>query len=297
VGISAVELSDTFTSIVAATGPSVVRVQGGRRRAISGIAWSERRVVTVAHAGVRERAWVGVEGAEVEARVLGRDEATDIALLEVDHPLTPARLEQGPPLTVGQVVLRLGRPGETVRATSGIVSALGQRPWRAGRRDGTIERYLEADAPHQPGFSGGPLVGLDGAVLGMTTTGLVHGTAITIPTATLRRVVDALAAHGRVWRSHLGLAIQPVRLPEPIREATREDLGLLVLAVAGDGPAAKAGVQYGDTLLHLGDASVRTLEDLSAFLHEDREGQAVPVTLWRNGQVQTLELTVGARSL
>src|SRR5665811_2204876 len=85
--------------------------------------------------------------------------------------LSSAPLSDGAELKVGQVVLRLGRPGKTVRATAGIISALGREPWRAP--GGTsVERYLESDADHVPGFSGGPLVGADGKVLGINTTAL-----------------------------------------------------------------------------------------------------------------------------
>lgn len=294
-GISAVDLSDAFSSIVENTGKSVVRVEGARRRPTSGIVWSEKYVVTVAHGVEHERVVVSADGKDVEARLIGRDDSTDIALLEVSEAFPTPRLEDGGGVKVGQVVLLLARPGETVRATSGIVSALGRKPWRAGRRGGEIDRYLEADAPHQPGFSGGPLVALDGGVLGMTTTGLVRGTSLTIPTTTLRRVVDALTAHGKVRKSYLGLSMQPVQLPDPVREATREEIGLLVVAVEDGGPAAQAGVQYGDTLLHLGDESVKTLHDLYAYLRQDRGGQKVPVKLFRNGQVQTLQVTLGAK--
>lgn len=294
-GISAVDLSDAFSSIVEHTGKSVVRVEGARRRPTSGIAWNEKYVVTVAHGVEHERLVVSADGKDVEARLVGRDDSTDIALLEVSEAFPAARFEDGGAVKVGQVVLLLARPGETVRATSGIVSALGRKPWRAGRRGGEIDRYLEADAPHQPGFSGGPLVALDGGVLGMTTTGLVRGTSLTIPTTTLRRVVDALTAHGKVRKSYLGLSMQPVQLPEPVREATREEIGLLVVAVEDGGPAAQAGVQYGDTLLHLGDDTVKTLHDLYAYLRQDRAGQQVPVKVYRNGQVQTLQVTLGAK--
>jgi S1-C subfamily serine protease len=293
--ISAIDLSDTFSSIVENTGKSVVRVEGSRRRPTSGIVWSEKYVVTVAHGVEGDRAVVSADGNDLEARVVGRDDSTDVALLEVSEGFPSARLDDGGALKVGQVVLLLARPGETVRATSGIVSALGKKPWRAGRGGGEIDRYLEADAPHQPGFSGGPLVALDGGVLGMTTTGLVRGTSLTVPTSTLKRVVGQLSAHGKVRKSYLGLSMQPVQLPDPVREATKEEIGLLVIAVEDGGPAAQAGVQYGDTLLHLGDDSVRTLHDLYAFLRQDRSGQPVPVKLYRNGQVQTLQVTLGAK--
>lgn len=292
--IPASELSDLFASIVENTGRSVVRVEGGSRRPASGVAWSTNLVVTTAHGLERDELVVGAEGSELKARVKGRDASTDLALLEVDGTLAPATFDDGPDLKVGHLVLLLARPGETVRATSGILMAVGKKPWRAGR-GGEIDRYLEADAPHQPGFSGGPLVDLRGSVLGITSSGLVRHTSLTIPTTTVRRVVAQLEQHGRVRASYLGVKMQPVVLPDEVKQQTGDEIGLLVLGVEKDGPAEKAGILYGDTMLHLGDASVKTLHDLYAYLRQDHVGQQVPVKLFRNGQVLTVQLTLGGK--
>jgi S1-C subfamily serine protease len=289
-----IELSEKLASLVEHVGPSVVRVEGGRHRPTSGIVWSANRVLTVAHGLEREELIVGVEGAELKAKVKGKDPSTDLALLEVEGALPPATFGDGAALKVGQLVLRLGRPGETVRATAGILSAVGKKPFR-GARGGEIDRYLEADAGHEPGFSGGPLVTLDGTVVGLTSTGVVPRTSVNVPTVTLRRVVEQLEQHGHVRRSYLGLSLQPLHLPEAVREATGEELGLLVVGVEKGGPADAAGVVYGDTVLHLGDASVRTLDDFYAYLRADHAGSQVPARLYRGGQVVTLQLTLGAR--
>src|SRR5262249_35039437 len=145
----------------------------------------------------------GADGATLKARVKGVDAGTDVALLEVDGTLSAARFGDGAGLKVGHTVLRLGRPGETVRATFGIVSALGSKSFQS-HLGGTVDRYLEADAEHRPGFSGGPLVAMDGAVLGVTSMALVRNVPLTIPYATLQRVVASLEQHGRMRRSYLG---------------------------------------------------------------------------------------------
>lgn len=281
-----------LSSVVETVGRSVVRVEG-RRRAVSGVVFTPRQIVTVAHGVLAEQLTVGVEEREVKARLVGRDETTDLALLAVDEDLPAATFEEAAP-KVGQLALRLARPGETVRATSGIISTVGRKPWRTPR-GADVDFFLEADAPHQPGFSGGPLVDLEGRVLGLTTTGVLPRQGVAIPTRTIRRVVAQLEQHGRIRRSYLGLQLQPVQLPEPVRATTGEEVGLLVTSVEQGGPADQAGIAYGDTVLHLGDDTVRTLEDLYAYLRADHADQRVPVKLFRNGEVVTQQVTLGAR--
>ncbi|MFT3835815.1 MAG: PDZ domain-containing protein [Myxococcaceae bacterium] len=288
------ELSEALANVVETAGKSVVRVDGGRRRALSGIAWSAHEVLTANHGVHQDEVLIGTGEAELKGKVKGRDPSRDLALIEVDGALTPAQFGDGQALKVGHLVLQLARPGETVRATSGIVSVLGHRPWRSGR-GGEIDRWLETDAPHQPGFSGGALTGLDGKVLGLVSTGLIRGTSVAVPYATLKNVAEQLQKHGRVRQGYLGVSMQPVQLPGDVKAATGEEIGLLVIGVEKGGPADQAGVLYGDTLLHLGDDSVKTLEDLYSYLRSDHVGEKVPVKLWRNGKLETLQLTLGAK--
>ncbi len=293
--IPASELSNTLASVVERTGRSIVRVAGGWRRAGSGVVYAPGVVVTASHVlpkdeGIR----IGLADEEWDARLIGRDPSTDLAVLELAGSAPAATFGELTGLAVGHIVLMLGRPGRTVRATSGIVSALGDRPWRTGA-GGELSRYLETDAPHVPGFSGGALVGLDGSVLGINTTGLLRGVSLTVPADTVRRVVDQLRARGRIRQSYLGVRSQPVRLPDAVRAQTGEEIGLVVLGVEPNGPAAKAGIQYGDTILRLGPDDVRDLGDLQAFLRADHVGETVPVKLYRAGQVVDLTLTLGER--
>lgn len=275
--IAIADLSETLSSTVERTGKSVVRVAGS-----SGVVWSPKQIVTVArvHGSTVE---VSVDGKTQIARVKGRDATTDLALLEVDEALTPATFDEGDALKVGQLVLRLARPGESVRATSGIVSVFGRKPFRS------LAFVLESDAPLLSGFAGSALVDLEGRVIGVSTR------VGTVPTATIRRVVNQLSQHGRMRRSYLGLQLQPVQLPDDVRTTTGEEIGLLVTGVEKGGPAELAGIGYGDTVLHLGDDSVRTLEDLYLYLRADHVDQQVPVKVFRNGQVSTSQVTLGGR--
>lgn len=285
-------VSEALSTLVETVGRSVVRVEGGGRPA-SGIVFGPRAVVTLFR-GERTAVEVVVEGRSIKGTVKGVDEATGLALVTLEEELPVVELDDGGGAKVGQLVLRLGRPGETVRATSGIISALGRRPVRLGATE--FDRWLETDAPVRPGFAGGPVVSVAGAVLGLTAAGPGRGAGVvTIPTPTVRRVVASLEAHGRVRRSHLGVSLQPTSLPEAVRALTGDEVGLIVTAVEPGGPAERAGVAFGDTVLHLGDDSVRTLDDLMDWLRVDRGGVTTKIRLFRAGQVLELPVVLGAR--
>ncbi len=293
------EMSEGLASVVRSAGKSIVRVEGGRTRPASGVVWDDRHVLTVARAVTTDRARVAVGASALEARVKGRDETTDLALLEVEGELAslgtaPATFEDPAAIEVGQLAIRLARPGHNVQASLGIVSALGREPY-ASAHGGEIDRYLSSDAEHRAGFSGGALASIDGKLLGLTSTGLVRGRSVNVPVETLRRVVTQLLAHGKVRESYLGLLMRPTRLPQALIDATGEQMGLFVLDVDARGPGAASGLRYGDTVLHLGDDSVRTVDDVWRYLRADRAGQAIPVKVWRNDQLETISVTLTAR--
>ena len=196
-------------------------------------------------------------------------------------------------MSVGHIVLALGRPGRTVQATLGVVSGLGDA-WRTPM-GGQIDRYLATDVVMYPGFSGGPLVGANGRLLGLNTSGLDQGVSLAIPAATLDRVVEALRSHGRVRRGYLGVSTQRVRLPEGAAAAAGQKSGLLVVAVESGSPAEAAGLTLGDTLLAISGKGIQTHEDLLAALSGDVVGQKEAVRVLRGGQVQELSIKIGER--
>jgi S1-C subfamily serine protease len=141
---------------------------------------------------------------------------------------------------------------------------------------------------------GGAVLTLGGGLIGMSTSGPRRRT-IVIPMATLARVVDPLLADGRIARAWLGIALQPVSIPDSFRPATGRESGLMVVGLAGGGPAETAGILPGDIVLDIDGAAVNRPRALSALLGPDRIGQVVSVRMLRAGAVQAIGVTVAAR--
>jgi S1-C subfamily serine protease len=290
-------LSNAMAQTVAAAGSSIVRVEARRRLAASGIVWSADGLIVTAHHTVQQddKIQVGLpDGQTVSATLVGRDPTTDLALLRADAknltPLAPAAES----MQVGHLVLALGRPGQTVQATLGIVSALGES-WRTSV-GGLIDRYVQTDVVMYPGFSGGPLINAAGQLLGLNTSALARGVSLTVPAVTLKRVAEMLVKHGKVRRGYLGVNTQPVRLPAALEQQLGQETGLLLVAVEPGSPAEQAGLLLGDTIVALESSAVQQHDDLLALLSADRVGQSVTLKIVRGGQVQDLSVVVGERN-
>lgn len=291
------KLSEDLAQIVAGAGPGVVRVESRRRLAASGVIWSSEGVIVTAHHAVErdESIKVGLpDGSTVPATLAGRDPATDIAVLRAQATGLAKPSWAGPEgLRVGHLVLALGRPGRSVLATLGIVSALGET-WRTPA-GGLLDQYLQTDLVMYPGFSGGPLVDSAGQVLGLNTSALLRGVALAIPSVTLGRVVEALLSHGRVRRGYLGVGAQPVRLPSGLAEELGQETGLLLVSVEADGPAEIGGLLLGDTIVSLNKQPTRHLDDLLTPLGGESVGESLPLRIVRGGRIQEVTVTIGDR--
>lgn len=291
-------LSDDLAATVQAASPAIVRVEGRRRVPATGVVWSADGLIVTAHHVVSRDEHIAVglpDGSVRPAALVGRDPSIDLAVLRVEGGgLTPARWASGDGLGVGQLVLALGRPGRSVQATLGVVSALGES-WRTPA-GGQIDRYLQTDVVMYPGFSGGPLVGASGEALGLNTSALLRGVSVTIPAATVRAVAETLLAHGRIRRGYLGVGAQPVRLPDTLAGQIGQETGLLIASVEPGSPAESGGLMLGDTIVALDGHTVRHMDDLLALLGGDRVGKAVPVRIVRGGQVQDVTVTIGERA-
>ncbi|HEV7664703.1 MAG TPA: S1C family serine protease [Chloroflexota bacterium] len=292
--------SNQLADAVEAAGAWTVRVQARRGPPATGIVLAADLILTADHVVDPQREdaiRIGLpDGSEVGGSVVGRDPATDLAVLRVagGSPLTPARAATSEPRT-GALALVVGRPGRDPNASLGLITGLAG-PART-RRGGILERFIQVDAVLYPGFSGGPLIDVDGNVLGMITSGLgFGGPAVALPWSLVTQIAETLGKHGRVPRGYLGVGSQPVTLSGQAKELTGgQERGLLVVQVADGGPAAAAGFLQGDILVRLDGASVSNADDLQSLLGPNRVGSTVSASVVRGGELRDLSVTVGTR--
>ena len=289
-------LSNDLAAAVDTVGRSVVAVHARRRIPASGVMWQPGVVVATHHTIQRDDGITIAlhDGATVEATLAGRDPSTDLAVLRVATSAPAAALSTDAP-RVGQVVLALGRPGASVTASLGIVSAVGGE-WRTWQ-GGTIDRFVRLDMAVYDGFSGGPLVDAAGRVAGINTSGLARATALTVPASTVSRVAAQLLSRGHIARGWLGIATQPVRLPATLQQSLGAEaaIGLVVVNVEAESPADRGGVLIGDILLAVDGRPVSDPGDVLAALGGDRIGQAIALRVARGGRAEQLTVTVGER--
>lgn len=287
-------LSDLLARAVETGSAGVVHLEG-RCVGGSGSVWSaDGVIVTALHAiGHAEslRATLA-DGRALDARVVGRDPSTDLAVLRVDATdLTPLDWSDGADVRVGHLVTPLGRPSRAIRATLGMVSSLGEGFRTQG--GGMIDRHIEVDGSLPRGFSGGPLIDHTGRALGMNTAALVRG-GVTIPTTTLRRVLPSLIAEGRVGRGYLGVGVHPVRVPESVAASVPQRWGVMVVSLDAGSPAAQGGLHVGDVVVSVDGAAAQHPGDLVAAL-AGRANQTISLRVVRAGELRDVSVKLGTR--
>ncbi len=241
------------------------------------------------------------------AQVVGTDPVDDLAVLKVTPPasgLTAVALGDSSQLRVGQEVLAIGSPlGNENTVTSGIISAL-NRNVSEGQNGPTLPDAIQTDAPINPGNSGGALVDLQGNLIGMPTLNAIdtefntpaNGLGFAIPVNRIRFIAQQIITDGHV--SHTGRAILGVTVTNVDQNVAAQNhlsvtSGTLVVNVSSGGPAASAGLKAGDVIVQLGDAPIRSLNDLSAALLQHKPGDNLAVKVYRGSQQLTLNVTLG----
>ncbi|MFH1144919.1 MAG: DegQ family serine endoprotease [Candidatus Eisenbacteria bacterium] len=236
---------------------------------------------------------------EIEAEIVGTDPKTDVAVLRIksDERFTAIPLGNSDDLRVGDWVLAIGTPfAERLRetVTAGIVSAKGRS--RIGLAD--YEDFIQTDAAINRGNSGGPLVNIRGAVIGINTaiasgTGGNQGIGFAVPINMARMVMESILSEGRVVRGWLGVYIGD--LTESLRDAFAIDAreGVLVQQVVEDGPAADGGLEDGDVIVELDDAAVDNVDDFRFRVAQMRPGTRVKLSVIRDGKSRTIDVELG----
>jgi putative serine protease PepD len=238
-----------------------------------------------------ERVTVAFEdGTEVPARVIGTDASTDVAVLELEDPpgsLTPLPLGSTSELELGDAVIAIGSPlGLQGTVTAGIVSSLG-RDIRSPNGF-TIDGAVQTDAALNHGNSGGPLLDLDGRVVGMNAqiasdTGANSGIGYAIPVETVRSIADQLIAGGKVEHPYLGVSIEDA------------DGGARIGEVRPGSPAADAGLRVGDVVVSAGGSAVESADDLRHAVESREPGDSLELTVNRDDETTKVTVELGTR--
>jgi S1-C subfamily serine protease len=286
------DLSHEIAQMVAGLAPSLVRVDARGGRPATGIIWADGLVLTADHV-IEADDNILVTGAPttVKASVVGRDRGTDLALLRtVGLRGAPAPRGRSADVRTGHVVLALGGTIGEQQVTMGIVSGTSSefRSWRGGQTNALIQTTAEL----WPGFSGGPLISTDGRVIGINSWNFGRGVSRALPVEIAERVADSLRTHGRIRRAYLGVGVQPIRLSEGL--GLGQDSGLLVVTIEPDGPAHKAALMQGDTLVTVdGDPLFGRLDALFAVLRALDADSTHTFGVVRAGEVKEIAVTLG----
>jgi S1-C subfamily serine protease len=293
------ELSKEISQAVEQAGKSIVAVDGRSGHTSSGIVWRADSILTAAHSirhDTNIRVIVG-PGKSLTAKLSGKDRGTDLAVLKLDEKIEsePAKLGGGTTLSVGEFTMAVARTRRgNIVASSGIISGL-MGEWQIART--RIDQFIRPDLMLYPGFSGGALVGPGGNIIGLNTSGLIRGKSITIPSSTLTRVAEEIAAKGHVARPYIGLVMQPVEIPGSLQKNAGVDAntGLLVMHVEPGGPADQAGALLGDILIYIDGRSFEDLEGVHEELRRKGAGTEVQVKVIRGGQNIQMTIRIGER--
>jgi S1-C subfamily serine protease len=299
--------SRTVSEVAERIGPAVVGLHGTRdgRRNGSGsgvVVAPDGLILTNSHVvdGGTRMALTTSDGRTLNARVVGDDPDTDLALVRVEENVTlpAAHLGDSKTLKRGHVVVAIGNPlGFESTVTAGVVSALG-RSLRA-RSGRLIDDVIQTDAALNPGNSGGPLVNSRGEVVGVNTAIILgtQGICFAIASNTAKFVLGELVRHGRVRRAFIGIAAAHSPLPRRLRHhhGIAQESGVMISNVDRAGPAAQAGLMMGDIIIGLDGQPVTAADDLIRLLTADKIGRDVTLDVLRRTERRSVSLMAEER--
>jgi S1-C subfamily serine protease len=290
-------LSNELAETVERAALSIVAVHARRGIGSSGIAWRDNLILTSSE-GVRAEEGIKLllpDGSVATARLRGRDSGTDLAVLETDASgLRPLEFAGDIALRAGQLALAVGRTANTGPIASfGIVSGVSGewKTWRGGK----LDPFVRLDISAYPTLSGGAAVDAGGNLIGLVSTGLSRSSVFAITGSTIDRIAGKLSQQGYVSRGFLGVSLQPVALPQPMKEQLKQDSGIMLLGIEPEGPGAVGGLILGDVLVNGDGQSLAQPEALAELLERAPAGQIVKFKLLRAGVLQDLDVRIGER--
>ena len=288
-------LSDSIVNVAAKVSPTVAAVHSGKMLRGTGIVWSrDGYILTCWHVikGLRD-VCISLDAiGTVTARIVGSDRYSDVALLKIEtnNELNNIAAGDSEGIRVGQIVLALANPyGEQPSVTQGLVTSARSsiRGW-SGR---LLNDIVITDARLNPGYSGGPLVDVQGRMVGMNIF-VVASRGIAIRTHTLKSIVESLMSSGRVKRGYLGISFYPISLPKEVTGPLdiKQSVGLMVISVEPGSPAKKAGLLIGDTILTLDGRQVESLHDMDRLLTSEIIGKSMKASVLRGEKLVELDI-------
>jgi S1-C subfamily serine protease len=286
--------SDQLADLVERASSFVVSVDGRHGRPASGFIFERDLVVTADHVLERDdHVRVRLGDTERSAEILGRDSGADVAVLRVTGlgGSEPPRSDSA--VRPGQLVIAVSRTptAATPAVGLGVVAAVGG-PLRTG--SGVVLRQVfRTSASTYPGASGGAILDASGRVIGMTTSGLLRGLPVVIPSPQLWELATTLAQEKKVKRAYLGVSVQPARFPAAL--ANGIEGGLLVSGLARDGAASRGGLLVGDVIVAIDGAPLRRADDLQDRLAELSAGSTITLGIIRGGAPRDVPVVTGER--
>lgn len=288
-----------WADIVERVSPSVVSITNSKGLGSGFVIDSDGYVVTNNHvmSGLNEAEIRFSDGTKYKGRLIGRDEATDIALLKIDAPKSfpSLRFYDDQRMRVGDLVLAVGNPfGLNGTVTAGILSARGRDEIGSGQ----YTDYLQLDAAINPGNSGGPTFDVNGRVIGMNTMGRPgSGIGFAIPSTTIKRVVEDLKQGRAVQRGFLGVQIESLSDDNAKALGLPNANGALVTGVIAGSPAEKAGIKRGDVILKINGQVIKDNRELARKIAALDIGQTATFTIWRENATISIRVTAAKRDL
>jgi serine protease Do len=265
---------------------------------------ADGQIITNAHVidGADEVSVTLKDGRTYKGRVLGADPVTDVAVVKIDAENLPTvRLGNADNLQVGEWAIAIGNPlGLDNTVTTGIVSGTGRNSSQIGVGDKRIN-FIQTDAAINPGNSGGPLLNARGEVIGVNTAIIqnAQGLGFAIPINRAQQIAEQLIATGKVEHAYLG--IQMAQITPELKQALKqeegltveEDKGILIVRVMSNSPADRAGLRAGDVIQTVNGQTVTTPDQIQNAVEKTTVGNALPLTIQRNGETSNLDVKVG----